>query len=850
MQRIVRCGWLVGVLLAVLPAHAGFFESGVVKHVTKNFLGMANGYRAVYVISNIPETQVMAELCRDALLLKKGDKSICTYVDLETLGSFGRKKTDLLPYDWRDGTETVVVIDRATLTEGQKTSLAPLLAECFPGVTVATTPTTVRVRAHNSGKTGEEFQVLVDLPSARWLKSTATLLWGISEARLPEKSRSSLTEEREVSSTALLSTDPDSTRAIVQALPFSDVSIFTLAELENYCTAAPTASRRLLVLNWNGDQECTAAMAARVLPSRLGEYTRDLRSDRLGVTGWQRFCRLGRAERFADGAGETWVIAAPTRPYLQTLVDEVVANAFTGGPFDLPIKDFTFLNNLAVGVYIAADEADRGKLVLQQELEEVAGRVLGVKVHSMTSTQNWGAVLADALGKDPQMDDPFHRPDAVHSINQASQSDVLLLLWAQSLSPDVRYTTAPRRTTAAFPAFTEAEPQRPEEPDPDQRKHAFGSHKYLGGSTEERRKTPEFKRDYAQWKTEALPAWEKAHADWERKRNKWDYDRAHYPVDFVFDVGEASAVRLSGYLKIIDLTATQKVLWSTDVQLAESRNRSIKSIPVRVIGEGATPATPREVGEYLNLQGWAPCYGRVGRDHLNGIGQQLLLKSLEVGVRKLSSDRILWPTDLKAWNLPSVTRTSADVPVKPIGNKTTTGGTPPSGVIDPFAAPPPIRTPPREAPPAPEKPADDGHRVPATSEPPKATDLPVSDPTPITPAPGNALPRLPAVRRGAEVFVQVSAFAMWLKAKSEYESATGYVKITDHDNIVSVKAGNPVMKVGSEKYRLTTPPLEVAGKLYIAAEVVQEGFALGLKEVAGGWAIVNGDKVQALLELK
>jgi hypothetical protein len=662
MERLIMQSiriWITGLLLlaaGVLALGQDVFEERVLNHRASGMLFGETAYH-VCVVSNIPRDALMATLCGrvalarvDRVPIKVGDRKVydhCVYYPLAAMGACGPKGRDLLPFDPMRGVMTLLVVDQSTLTEEERALFDEIRALLFPTLTELK-PEQVTAWVHTRGRTRHEYQVMLSLPEARWLAEVRADLAYMPP--LTAAAREPFVLERPVVKTALLTNDPQVRALVSGATRYNYTRVYGLNDFDQFRDWT-AATRRVIALNWNGDEECSPAMAVQVLPAALRGYCSALAPDRMGVTGWQRFCRTAVAQRFEEEGRETWVIGAPTAGYLRTLATQVVKSRFAGGPYQIDLCDLTYLNRLAVGVYLASPDPDRSRLVLQQQLEQVAAGVLGPKVVPMVSTQNWGETLQTALGRDPATDAPFSRPEAQRVVNQSGNADAVLLLWVKTLAPQVRYELTRTRLTPAFPAFDEPEPREPRAPDPDDF-ILFLGHKYPGHTYEERRDSREFRRDYHEWREEEHPRWEAAHRRWEERRSDWAYRRASYRVNYEYYLKAVPRVALTGYLKLIDLKATQRVLWSTDLALDRTGDPcTLRTIPAQAAGEGVEPVRPAEIARVNDAYTWGDTTQVVGGDTVYGLGQTVLLDTLRDGLTRLS-ENVLWAADMKPWNLP------------------------------------------------------------------------------------------------------------------------------------------------------------------------------------------------------
>ncbi|HEY3416915.1 MAG TPA: hypothetical protein VGM23_08535 [Armatimonadota bacterium] len=633
----LRNRWfLLIVLLAAASvataAAGGFFANTVLNHPNrKYFLGSAP--YLVYVISNIPERSVMRLVCRDALLRTVSKKNVCTYLPLASVGSYGRQQKDLLPFDPRKDAEMVVVIDRSTLTPAEKTNLATLIDKCYPLLPDAPERPQVTIWLQNSGDSGGEYQVLLDVPSVEWLEDITNELWALPDGTLRDKSFGKQLITHPVNTLAICSNDLAVRDALAQASGYSEIHLFGLAEAEEFLTL-PGFTQRILAVNWNGDAECPPALAARLLPPALAGKAAELTPDTTGLTGWQRFCRQALARHDVLNAVDIWTLCAPTSRHLQSLAAKVVANRFSGGPYTLALGDLSQVRRLALGVSFAPSDYDEERFTVQKDLESLARKLLPASVQAVVLPQGWSP--------DPPKDAVVPQPDA----------DAVLLFQVEKLSPLIKYDTLQRRLTPAYPQFTDLEPSRPSPPNPDERRRIHEQANFYPGKTAtERQNSKEYQADYTRWKDHDQTRWEKEHADWEARvkeleekqpdskklaslkkdepqkptppdpdrlktisrdiyifpggnsyerehsaayrsdyqrwehadyasylrdyhdwqyrRENWLNDRETYPVNYEYSVASTPQVSLTGALQMLDLRGEPRQLWTATVNRAQ-----------------------------------------------------------------------------------------------------------------------------------------------------------------------------------------------------------------------------------------------------------------------------------------
>lgn len=564
----------------------------------------------VYVISNLPQEEIMRPICREALMRKDH----CRYVRLGEVGMFGKKKSDLLDYDWRNKNETIVVVDRSKLDVGQKVSLQRLMAEIFPSVEESS-KSQVILRAQNSGD--KAWQALIDVPDAMWLeKGIPDLMSHVGECH----------RVMEVQNVAILSTSPGVSSYMLDWFRYGTKQQMDMEKWQEF-RDAPGMSHKILAINWNDDDPCTPDMANDVLPEDLREYCDQSGADRVGLTPWDRFCREAVADVRSKDGTDYWVIRAPTEKHLNTLAQMVVKSNYAGGPFRLNLCDLTHIGSLAVGTYLDGPDLNRDRLVLQQELETAAQNSLQLRVKSMYSSQNWGEIIQDVLGSDTG--NPFADPGGAQRVVQASNADALLVLWVRDARPAVEYSCRSERITPPLPAFNEPEPVKP---DPQDKKCMWCGSKYPGETREDKANSEEFRRDYRDWQDK--------YDRWDRNKRDYEQKKRSHQVNWQFTIQSVPKVSMTGYLKVIDLR-TQTQLWTCPVELTQTGDVDlVRTVPAQVYGDDNHPQQPRlPENEYA----W--------NSSTLLVGQEAFMVALRQGLSRLA-DSVLWANDLNPRNAP------------------------------------------------------------------------------------------------------------------------------------------------------------------------------------------------------
>ncbi|MCE5321907.1 hypothetical protein LLG46_01170 [bacterium] len=154
----------------------------------------------------------------------------------------------------------------------------------------------------------------------------------------------------------------------------------------------------------------------------------------------------------------------------------------------------------------------------------------------------------------------------------------------------------PRCRTSALAPFSESEPSRPHEPDPNERKFGiFGAHKYseVDGS---RSNDPDFIRDHRRWE-EDMHDYRRDHDRWEHRKRDYEQARLYHQMDWEVSIDSTQTVRVSGNLRIYDIgeldsDCAGKVIFSCSLDGVGSRSGLYWSDHVNIQGEQNKPSTP------------------------------------------------------------------------------------------------------------------------------------------------------------------------------------------------------------------------------------------------------------------
>lgn len=581
---------------------------------------------AAYLISNIPEIEVMPKVYKSAMI---SNKDFCRFVPLSKVGKSNKKKEDkegkdLLPYNWEKENKTIVVIDRSRLEKSDEEAYKQLMLEMFPFALdkVSSTPGVfIYVQGYKDSK--KIFNFLIDVPEMKWLEPAVNDLWCVRESQLP------FVSNNPIQSVAILTNDEMAGNTLLSAFNYGNKQVFGLDRINDFKNCQGI-THKMVAINWNGDTECPADTAIEFLPADLQQHCDSSAVDRSGLTKWQQFCHQTAGDNFSDGNVQSWIFRSPTPSYLQTIAKMAVDTNFKEKNYSLNICDLSYIESIAVGTYLTNNELNQSRLVVQEDLENITKGMLKSKVKEMYSSQDWGALVQSVLGD--ATDSPFSGSGGAQKVVRKSDADALLVLWVNDLSPSTVYSYTENRLTPDMGKFDKYEPEKP---DPNC-KPLFSGYRYPGANREERERSGKYIRDYSSWIDD--------HAKWERDRDNFEYNLRNCTVSWEQNIIATPNVKLSGSLKLIDLR-TQNLIWSCNVSSSSSGDvRNIQSFSLTTRGNDSRPDGPNVP---QNTYSWD--------DTTYMVGQNSFKSALREGVGRLAGS-VLWAQDMKPWCMPIIER--------------------------------------------------------------------------------------------------------------------------------------------------------------------------------------------------
>ena len=606
--------------LPTMTLGKSFFDDKIINRPTDHsgVFPFTNAYPyRVYLISNIAEQQVMPLVCAAGLQRT----AHCHYLPLNSLGSYGKKHNELLPYDeFSPRHMLITVLNRAEMSTIEKANVEKIRRAHFSQTSIISDQKTIFVRIDNVGKSGKEYNVWIDLPRADLLTPLMVDLRALPDDTIADKSKKSYQMQSALTRTAVLCDDENINEIFRRSLPYSDTITYPVSKWQQFRTA-DDIDMRIIALNWNSSFELTLALATQLLPQIV---IKEINAPITGteLTNWQFFCQRAIARRIREDTKDSWLIAAPSAALLRQLATQVTMEKFPARDFEIPLVNLTRYKTFSVVVSLTPQDPDPRRLVLQDQMEASAQRLL--------------------QGKMPLADGEM--------MNHNLTGNLIFRLSAREITPVVTVTHRQQRLTPLFPEFSDSEPDKPHCPDPDD-KVLFSGRKYKMGKND-----PQFKEDLDYYYRVRLPEYERKHREWERDKKRWQRDYDSYRVNYEYDILLNPQVALSGMLQLIDQNDQRTLPWSSEIHIEQRANeRVVMTIPVVVYGEDQDPATPREIGYFSNHFGWSDYMydNRVllAADSIYSLGASALQAGLEEGLQSLLTTA-LWPGDLQPWNRP------------------------------------------------------------------------------------------------------------------------------------------------------------------------------------------------------
>ncbi len=690
------------------PVIKGTFNSQIINRSNEGWFG--NTYFPVYVISNIPETEVMPPICHDTLK-NTGDENTdphCKYIALNSLGTFGKKKS-LLPYNPAKRAQTILVIDRSKLTENEKSNLNILKSQLFASAPV--TPTNyettnildnnannagfksvprdfVNIWVQNKGDYGKENQVIVDLPDVRWLIEASNDLWHLPANRFKDNSKDTYSDIIPVNKIALLTNQFEMESNFAKAFRYLDIQMCEMA-FYNIFINKEDLTQKIIAINWNGGTEITPEKAAKILPPALTVYCTQLTADNTGTTGWQQFCKKAIARRDNINGTETWTFCAPTKETLNLLINKVMEAKFKDGliQYSVDITDLTYLKNISLETVINTPDIDKNRITNEPLIKDSIEKTLNIKVNSTTN------------------------------------ADGKILLTLNTVEPVIAYTVLPvNRLTPYMGAFNEPAPDSPSwwssdsRPSPDDEgsfwenlfsnccnemtsnfidnacsssnlgsmfgclsandsdsnsnknsnKNSSSSsnyeppknYKYPGSTYQQRESSPEYRAAviaYDDAKRSEQYAYEANLDQWRDRKKNWINAKRSLMVTYEYPVHASTSISIAGMISFSDLKYSKNIILNKDISLNNQPGIQLeKGMKIEVQGNETSPKKPAELKKYkdkLVSKGWNKCVETAGADSTYLVVLDSLVNKLREELMKFKITSLLY-SDLKPWNVP------------------------------------------------------------------------------------------------------------------------------------------------------------------------------------------------------
>lgn len=298
----------------------------------------------------------------------------------------------------------------------------------------------------------------------------------------------------------------------------------------------------------------------------------------------------------SGGVRTVSAIAAPCARHLKkALAGHTSVNSI---PESLSTGKLTDLSKYREMIVIAR-AGDRGDKVPTAAIDDIAGKMTsalaGRTGFECIGRQDLKELVYVALLH--QKDGSLDSNDMIKIRKAANGARALAVVDVAAYTTQTDYNANdPKCCTSLLAPFSESEPSRPSEPDPNERKFGiFGGHKYdeVDGS---RSNDPDYIHDHRQWEKD-MRDYHRDHERWERRKKDYEDSRFYHQMDWEVSINSTQTVRVSGNLRIYDIgqldsDSAGKVIFSCSLSGTGSRSSLYWSDHVSVQGEQNRPSTP------------------------------------------------------------------------------------------------------------------------------------------------------------------------------------------------------------------------------------------------------------------
>ncbi|MCE5314998.1 MAG: hypothetical protein ABFD49_05190 [Armatimonadota bacterium] len=444
--------------------------------------------------------------------------------------------------------------------------------------------------AKASGRNG--WDILVSAPNEKWLNWELDRLCKSNLDSMLLQERGSILDSYKVKRLCVISNEGKQFAenwVSRQLKPGCDTIDWLFYPTDSDLNSIDTQMDRLYILNKSKLDDKTQ-IALESLPDNMREW----------LDSGENFSQWGAEKQSIKlDSGELCSISAIIAPYSRQLEMALGRHpSINAIPEALTTGNLTDLSKYQEMIVIARS-GDRTDKISSSILDDMAGKITSVLTartgFKCVSRQDLKELVYMALLH--EKDGSLNTNDIVQIRNRADGARALAIVDLAALTADTSYSAnTPRCCTAPLPGFSESEPSRPSEPDPDERKFGiFGAHKYdeVHGS---RSNDPDYIEDHRRWEKE-MHDYRRNHDNWERRRRDYENSRWDHDMDWEVSINSTQAARVSGNLRIYDIGELEtesagKVLFSCSFTGTGSRESTYWSDHVIVRGENNQPSTP------------------------------------------------------------------------------------------------------------------------------------------------------------------------------------------------------------------------------------------------------------------
>lgn len=278
------------------------------------------------------------------------------------------------------------------------------------------------------------------------------------------------------------------------------------------------------------------------------------------------------------GAPPVSCLVAPTPYLLNSLIERLRSSTIPSTPEVIEVPDLRHVETITIAGTSNLTDVEAN---LKGQLEE---RLMGVVSNArlFKGVRAGGDQLKTVLDTIRVEMAGVTKKD-LDDVRVIANTDALLLAAITRAGGKTAYQSQRQQLTPNEPAFSESEPKKP---DPNDRKHLFGSHKYSLDYGGKRENDPKYKEDLAKW--------EKEHAQWEKRKRDYERKLTAKRFEWKWQVTQRQEANVEITIGVFDLKAGA-VVWASKPLVGQAELTGIaKERVIVVTGQGNAPSDPEE----------------------------------------------------------------------------------------------------------------------------------------------------------------------------------------------------------------------------------------------------------------